>query len=109
QDHAADDRVRHAAAELADGLRELGEEVEVHGRDALGDQVAEDQDERHEQRDGAGACDEEREEIDEPAVAHGHRAAGAAPVTRHTSTRARMLTIMVTIKSTSAISTSTWT
>src|SRR5437763_6809285 len=72
QDERAHDGVRHPAARLPDGLRQLGEEREVQRAEAFLDHVEEDERERQQrQQDGGGAedFDQPRDELP-PAPAH---------------------------------------
>src|SRR4029077_3688633 len=52
----ADDRVRHAAADRADGFGQLGKEIPIHRTRATLEQMKEDETERRDNEDRGGEC-----------------------------------------------------
>jgi hypothetical protein len=69
-DERADDGVRHAAPDLADGSRHVRKELEIQPRDSLPQQVPHDEHEREHDEAGGDVAGEEHEMI--PAPPHQH-------------------------------------
>src|SRR5262249_30206583 len=105
---AADDRVRHPPAGLADRRGELGEEVERERGRALPGDVAEEEEEDAERRDGGGDGGAEHEPLTTtaPLIRRLHARAVSGARTLAIRIRATAFTMSVITKSTRPISTS---
>ena len=100
EDEAADDGVGHPAAFLADGLRQVREELDVDGRGALEEEEGEDQHEREDHEPGRQRGEAAHHVVhDAPAAGRHSRVTLTAPPTDHTSRRASAFTATVTRKS----------
>src|SRR5262249_44458002 len=107
----ADDGIRHPAAGLADRRRQVGEEVEREGRDAVHGDVPEEEEEDADGQCRRSPCQREHDPFDEaaaPVASRGDRHAVAAPgrVTRPMRRRAIAFTTTVIANSTRPTSTS---
>src|SRR5581483_8601456 len=105
---ASDERVRHAAARLADRRRQLREEVPRQRARALPDEVAEQEEEDAEHGRRRGDGQREHDALDEAAtpVAAAHARTSSPPRTPRIIRRATAFTTSVMPKSTRPTSTS---
>src|SRR5205823_4317975 len=107
EDERADDRVGHAAARLADGLRHLREERPVERRKALLDDVEQNHRERKQRQDYGDRAERfrnRRDHLSTPRVAH----AAALRFVLQRRKREIMLIKIVMINSNNPISMSAW-